>query len=227
MKKITMPHKANERRNIFSEEINYFTAGSDSIWGSGHPLTIAALKRTKLKGCWLDLAAGDGRYTPWLLKKADAVVAADIDEGALSKLMFRMPRRLRKKLALKAFDMTKPFPFQSGEFDGVFCAGILHLFQKSILRRVCREILRVLKPTGVVFIVFPADILRVSPDGVPLTFGKEPMYTLAEARQTLKRMFPSVRATTRVSRVASEEYPHANPSYTFSCRFIMFVGRKR
>lgn len=212
---------------MFTEEINYFVAGKGSIWGKGDPLTVSTLKKMNLRGRWLDLAAGDGRYTAWLLKKADAVVAADIDRSALSKLMFRMPSRLRKKLALKAFDMTQPFPFGKGEFDGVFCAGILHLFTKKVLQKVCAEIDRMVKPTGRVFIDMPTDIKRVSPAGELLTFGKEPMYTLAQGKRVLRRFFKDFSVQIRVSRVSAEFYPDANPPYTFSSRFIMLTGRKR
>jgi len=42
-----------------------------------------------------------------LLKKADFVIASDIDESALSKLEQNTPDKLKQKLRTKVFDITK------------------------------------------------------------------------------------------------------------------------
>lgn len=74
------------------------------------------------------MAAGDGRYNDILLKKADKVVATDIDESTLSKLYHNTPDKLRDKLETKTNDLTEDFPFKDESFDRIFCTGTLHLF---------------------------------------------------------------------------------------------------
>lgn len=55
---------------------------SHSIWGKGDKLTIEILSKLQLKGTWLDLAAGDGRYVPKLLDKVDNLIAGDVDKNS-------------------------------------------------------------------------------------------------------------------------------------------------
>lgn len=69
MKKIIKPTKPNFNKYIITEGINYFKTNKISIWGSGDPKTIKLLNKQKIKGVWLNLAAGDGRYNNILLKK--------------------------------------------------------------------------------------------------------------------------------------------------------------
>ena len=84
MKKITKHHKPEEDEYIFTEGINYFETSKVSIWGTGDKDTLELLKKVEIRGKWLNLAAGDGRYNLNLLEKADFVVASDIDD-CLSK----------------------------------------------------------------------------------------------------------------------------------------------
>ncbi len=136
MKKITKVHKPKENKYIFTEGINYFETGKTSIWGTGDKDTLELLRKIKIHGKCLNLAAGDGRYNLNLLKKTNFVLASDIDEGALSKLLHNTPKKYKKKLDTKAFDITKKFPFESGQFDSIFCTGTLHLFPKKVLQQI-------------------------------------------------------------------------------------------
>ena len=58
-----------------------------SIWGREDSDTVKILNRLELKGRWLNLAAGDGRYNSLLLSKVEHLVVADIDSKALKKLL--------------------------------------------------------------------------------------------------------------------------------------------
>ncbi|MCL5010699.1 MAG: hypothetical protein M1127_00595 [Patescibacteria group bacterium] len=51
-----------------------------SIWGKGDKITLSVLRKLKPRGAWLDLAAGDGRYAPTLLKTVNSLVVADKDK---------------------------------------------------------------------------------------------------------------------------------------------------
>ena len=48
-----------------------------SKWGKGDKLTLKVLNTIQLKGTWLNLAAGDGRYIPELLKKVDKLISTN------------------------------------------------------------------------------------------------------------------------------------------------------
>ena len=226
MKKITKPHKPKEDKYIFTEGVNYFETAKTSIWGTGDKDTMELLGKIEIHGKWLNLAAGDGRYNLNLLKKADFIVASDIDESALSKLWHNTPKEYKEKLDTKAFDITKKFPFEDGLFNGVFCTGTLHLFPKEVLRQIILEIDRVLKPNGRIIIDFATDIKRTSPSGKLIIFGKEPLYNLKDARKILKNLFRNYQIQMHESEVV-EDFEAANPPYTLNCKFVILIADKR
>ncbi|MBU1205279.1 MAG: class I SAM-dependent methyltransferase [Nanoarchaeota archaeon] len=226
MEKVTKPCQPEEEKHIFSRGIDYFKTGKVSIWGLGDKNTLQLLKKIEIHGKWLNLAAGDGRYNLNLLEKADFVVASDIDESALSKLWHNTPEEYRAKLDTKLFDITKKFPFENNSFDGVFCTGTLHLFPKEILQKIIFEIDRILKSNGRVIIDFATDVKRTSPDGKLVTFGKEPSYTLKDAKSTLKKLFKNYKIKMYDSGVV-EDFEAANLPYTLNCRFVILIVDKK
>ncbi|MBU1198624.1 MAG: class I SAM-dependent methyltransferase [Nanoarchaeota archaeon] len=158
MEKITEPFKSDEKKCVFTEGLNYFKTGKESIWGEGEKLTLDFLNKKSFSGKWLNLAAGDGRYNNILLKKADFVVASDIDKSALSKLWHNTSKKQRSKLEIKVFNIINRFPFEDESFDGVFCTGVLHLFPKEFVKKILSEINRVLKPCSEIIFDFATDI---------------------------------------------------------------------
>ncbi len=226
MKKITTSFKSNEKKFIFTEGIDYFKTSKKSIWGNGDKYTIKLLKKSDMKGKWLNLAAGDGRYNLDLLRKVDSVTANDIDESALSKLYHNTPEKYRPNLKIKSFDITKKFPFKSKEFDGVFSTGNLHLFPTNIFRKIFLEMDRVLKSNGKVFIDFATDIKRETINGKLITFGKEPGYSLDNAKKLLPDIFKKYKTEIYQSSV-EEENKKGSPAYKFSCNFIIMIAQKR
>ena len=226
MDRITKPTKPKEDKYVFTEGIDYFATGKNSIWGIGDKDTLQLLKKIEIHGKWLNLAAGDGRYNLSLLEKADSVVTSDIDESALSKLWHNTPNQYQSKLKTKSFDITKKFPFEDKSFDGVFCTGTLHLFPNEILQKIISEIDRVLKPNGRVILDFATDIRRTSPSGKLITFGKEPLYTLEDAKKTLKNLFRNYQIELQDSEVV-EDFEAANPPYTLNCKFVILIADKK
>lgn len=70
-------HRSREDTYALTEDIDYSKTGKSSIWGTGDKATLALLRKIKLHGIWLNLAAGDGRYTmaqhsPCIQKEAGA-----------------------------------------------------------------------------------------------------------------------------------------------------------
>ena len=136
----------------------------ESIWGKGEKLTLNFIKEKNLSGNWLNLAAGDGRYVKELLEKVDKLTLSDINPKELNKSLTVIPVNQKFKTEFSIFNFTKKFPFENSTFDGVFCAGILHLFDIKNLKYVFSEISRVLKPNGKILFDFATDIKRVFKD---------------------------------------------------------------
>ncbi len=224
---MTKPCEPEQNKYIFTEGIDYSNTEKTSIWGVGDEDTLELLREIKIRGKWLNLTAGDGRYNLNLLEKADFVVASDIDESALSKLLQNTPDKFKAKLQTKVFNVTKKFPFENSTFDGVFCTGTLHIFSRRILEKIILEIDRLLKPSGRVIIDFAADVKRIRFDRKPYIIKDEPKYTLAEAKTTLGNLFKNYKIKMYESEVPEEVLKEADPPYTFSCKFILLIADKK
>ena len=196
-----------------------------SIWGEEDKATLRVLNKTKIKGKWLNLAAGDGRYNSILLKKANFVVASDKNKNDLKILLANTPRKYKSKLEIKVFDLTKKFPYKDNSFDGVFCTGTLHLFPRKILVKILKEIDRVLKSKGKIIIDFATDINRITSTGKFVKMGNEPLYTLKVAKQILDKSFKNY----NLKIIQSEVRPQiikARIPYKFSCKFLILSADK-
>jgi len=225
MNKITRPTKPKDRECIFTEGINYFATGKKSIWGIGDKDAIQLLNKLKLNGKWLNLAAGDGRYSSLLLEKVDFITVSDIDKSALSKLWHNTPEKHRHKLKIKPFNIVKKFPFKNESFEGVFCTGALHLFPRKVLQKIISEINRVTKRNGRVVIDFACDIKRISPDGRLRIFGNEPLYNFKDAKAILRDLLRNYQIKMYKSEV-TEKSESSNPPYILKCKFIILIADK-
>lgn len=157
-----------------------------SAWGKGEELTLNALKNESIKGKWLDLGAGDGRYIKELLRKADLVIA-DIDKKEIKKAIKSLNKKQMSKIKVSIFDMTKKFPFSDESFDGVFCTGTLHLFKEDKLKIIFHEITRVLKPKGKLIIDFAYNVKRILPSGNEININNSE-YSLVWNKSKVKNM---------------------------------------
>lgn len=220
----------NERELKFTEDLDYAQTGTDSIWGKGYKLTLRKLNEGLVNGGkWIDLASGDGRYFPELMRGADFVVASDIDEGALKKLARLVPEQGGHRMTTKAFDVTKKFPFGDQEFDGAFCAGILHLFPRSILPKILAEFDRIIKPKGRIVIELPTNVRRIAQDGEMITFPSyepEPLYASKEAKNFLKKFFRSYQVTIHQAKI-QENFKEASPPFLFDCTLLLLIADKK
>jgi ubiquinone/menaquinone biosynthesis C-methylase UbiE len=95
----------------------------------------------------LEIGAGTGVYTQFLVKDFDIVFATDYDKGMCSKIKKMVPESI-----VEQADATNlPYPDES--FDGVFGVSILHHIpicepSHNDRRKVWQEIYRVLRPGG-------------------------------------------------------------------------------
>jgi len=207
-----------------TEDIDYSKTGRESIWGAGDPDTLKLLESESIRGRWLNLAAGDGRYNQQILAKADYVVASDVDKNALQKLYDSTPEQYQAKLEIKDFDIVEIFPFDNQSFDGIFCTGTLHLFPKKTLEKIIKEIDRVLKSRGKVIVDFATDVKRVLPSGESYVRTGEPQYTTQEAKSLLEELFKDYEVKIQESSVPEETIKSGDKQYQFSCNFLLLTA---
>ncbi|MBU3925347.1 class I SAM-dependent methyltransferase [Patescibacteria group bacterium] len=219
--------KPNEQENIYTDDVDYANTPDDSVWGTEDKATNDLLQSAKITGKWLNLCAGDGRFNNHLLSNANEVIAVDIDENALQKLIRITPKTLKNKLSTKAMNVTKPFPFEDNTFDGVFCIGTLHLFPKLIFKNIFDEIERVLKHGGQIIIDFATDIKRTYPDGSLWIVKNEPNYTLKTALAFLKEAFKDYKVNIITDKVNPEKVKLDDKEYIFTSNFILVDAIKK
>lgn len=224
MKKITRPCKPNVEKLIFSEGIDYFESGNKSVWGNGDKETLELLKNSDIKGLWLNLAAGDGRYNEFLLENA-SVIACDIDGSALAKLLHNTVKR--EKLNLCIFNIAGQFPFKDKSIDGIFCTGFLHFVPPDALKKIIKEITRVLRPEGRIILDFATDIKRVMPDGELYWKESTHTYKKEEANRLLIKLLKDFDFEIQMSEVPEEEVRTPVLRYKFSCNFLLVKGTKK
>ena len=217
----------NEQENIYTDDVDYANTPDNSVWGTEDKATADLLEKTHVAGKWLNLCAGDGRFNNQLLEKADEIIAVDIDENALQKIVRITPDTLRKKLIVKTANIAKPFPFANDVFDGIFCVGTLHLFPKLIFKSILDEMGRVLKSGGRIIIDFATDIKRTYPDGSLWIVETEPNYTLEEALIFLKEMFKDYEVSITTDKVEPEKVRLNDKEYIFTSNFILLNAVKK
>jgi ubiquinone/menaquinone biosynthesis C-methylase UbiE len=226
-KKITKPHPTDVRNCIFTAQVNYFKTGEQSIWGEEDKETVELLETETIKGKWLHLGAGDGRYNLTLLKNAKSVTVTDIDEGALSKLWHNTPKKYKSKLTMEAFNLINVFPFEDNSFDGIFAIGIIHLFPKDIAQVIFKEINRVLKTKGKVIIDFVVDAKRTKlDDGTPYIIKKGADLSLSEGKQFLNEVFKDYKIRVIESEPNTYISKKNNPPYKLECTFLLIAAEK-
>lgn len=202
-----------------------------STWGKGEELTSDKIEEEAIRGKWLDLGAGDGRYIPELLQKADELVLGDIDANETEKAQKSLSEKQKEKIKIKIFDMTKRFPFENYTFDGVFCTGTLHLFNKDKLNFIFQEISRILKPKGKLIIDFATDVKKILPNGEKTILKDRPDYSLIwkknEVKEMLKEMLKNYDLEFEES-VFSDDLTK-NPEYGFVTegKFFLVIGNKK
>ena len=101
-----------------------------------------------------DLGGGTGSDTTYFLKKGHRVVIIDISDYALSIAAKKAKdQKLSSKLEARQLDLTEGvIPYKGSPFDIVYSRLTLHEFLKKDLRKIFRNIYKILKPGGHAFI---------------------------------------------------------------------------
>ncbi len=102
----------------------------------------------------LDLGCGTGRHVVYLAKSGFWVTGLDSSpEGIKASLEWLVSENLEADLLLH--DMTAPLPFEDGVFDAVISIQVIHHAVISTIHHIVREVSRVLKPNGFLFVTVP------------------------------------------------------------------------
>ena len=104
----------------------------------------------------LDAGCGNGRNLIWFLKNDVEVYAVDRDAMAVRYLESLYPSFNRKRLYVAEIERL---PFRDNFFDHIISSAVLH-FAKSVshFNDMIKEMVRVLKPDGSLFIRMTSDI---------------------------------------------------------------------
>ena len=110
-------------------------------------------KRSNVKK--LDIGCGAGRHTVYFARKGFEVYGFDEDEETLERAKKLLEsKNLRGEL--RAWDMTTPLPYQDVFFDAVIAVRVIHHTRMSNIMKIVREINRVLKNGGFLFLQVPS-----------------------------------------------------------------------
>lgn len=142
----------NERMRASYDQVASWFAGEYSAMPQAVEDSAAHfLSLLPLGAHLLDCGCGHGRDMAWFEARAVTVTGIDLSPGMLAQAA----RKVRG--ALLAMDM-RSLSFPAGSFDGVWCcAALLHL-PKGDVPAALREMRRVLKPNGALFIAVQQGI---------------------------------------------------------------------
>lgn len=133
---------------IFKEKGKYFETPHRDL-----PKIVKLLKKYKARKV-LDLGCGTGRHVVYLAKNGLDVYGTDISQTAV-----RMTKEWLTNEKLSAniivHDMAKKLPYTNDYFDGLVSVQVIHHGRIGMVKKIIKEIERVLKKDGLVFITVP------------------------------------------------------------------------
>jgi len=131
---------------IFKKYGRVFTEPHEDI------LKIAELFKKKEIKKVLDLGCGSGRHLVYLAKHGFEVYGVDIAKSGI-KIAKNWLKEENLKAKLKIGDIYKKLPYRDNFFDAIICTVTLHHNTIEKIRKAIKEIERVLKHGGLIFII--------------------------------------------------------------------------
>ena len=217
------------QRERFTEGGEVYFGKPGSVWGEQSPLTAKKVHKFFSGGklpIIFDLGGGDGRHTPLLKSIAKIVIPLDADPSALWKNRSDNRSGVQPVVA----DFTEEFPIISEGVDAVFSAATLHLFSPARFDKISKEIDRITKPNGKLFLDFSYDINRVyiqTGAPKPLIFGDEKHLNREETIVLLKETFPSFDITFEEGDAINRKFNDVVEPYKITCKSLLVMGIKR
>jgi len=107
----------------------------------------------------LDLGCGSGRHTVYLASQGFEVWGIDISEEAIKKARSHL-ENMKLNAHLTVGSIYKPLPYENSFFDALICTRALHHAKIRDIRKAIKEIERVLKSRGLVFVTVRKKIVK-------------------------------------------------------------------
>lgn len=103
----------------------------------------------------LDAGAGSGRNLHWFVQNGISAFGIDRDPLAVEELKRRYPGLPADRFQVAP---VEKMPFKNDFFDHVLCCAVLHFAENAAhFEAMFREIIRVLKPSGTLFLRVATD----------------------------------------------------------------------
>jgi SAM-dependent methyltransferase len=103
----------------------------------------------------LDLGCGAGRHAFYFAEKGFQVYGFDKSAAAIERATQALERE-NLHAALKVWDMTHLLPYEDSFFDAVIATRVIHHTYTKNIRKITKEINRVLRAGGYLFLQVPA-----------------------------------------------------------------------
>ncbi len=105
----------------------------------------------------LDFGCGAGRHTVYFAKKGFQVYGFDKSAAAVEQAKEALARE-SLHADLKVWDMTRPLPYKDSFFDAVIATRVIHHTYTKNVVKIAKEINRVLRIGGYLFLQVPAYV---------------------------------------------------------------------
>jgi len=130
---------------IFKQYGKFFTKPQEDI-----PRIAKLFKKKDVKRV-LDLGCGSGRHVIYLTKHGFDVYGIDIAPRGI-KIAKEWLKKEKLRANLKVGNVYKKLPHKKNFFDAIISTQALHHNKIEKIRKLIREIERILKPNGLIFI---------------------------------------------------------------------------
>ncbi|MEM2908795.1 MAG: class I SAM-dependent methyltransferase [Candidatus Bilamarchaeaceae archaeon] len=148
---------------VFKKEGKYFTKIREEI-----PGVLKLFKDRDVKRI-LDLGCGSGRHTVYFAKKGFVVYGIDIAKQGI-KITKSWLKKENVKANLKIGSIYRKLPYPNDFFDAVISTQTIHHARIGNVRKAIREIERVLKQHGLIFVTVARKIKRRYKQIAPRTY---------------------------------------------------------
>ena len=103
----------------------------------------------------LDFGCGAGRHAIYFAKKGFEVYGFDKSATAIEQAMQALERE-NLRADLRVWDMTHPLPYKDSSFDAIIATRAIHHTYTKNIKKIAKEINRVLITGGYLFLQVPA-----------------------------------------------------------------------
>jgi len=136
---------AKQWDKIFKWRGKVFTKPQEDL-----PRIVKLFKKKGVKKV-LDLGCGSGRHTVYLAKHGFKVYGIDIASQGI-KITKSWLNKEKLRADLKFGNVYKKLPYQNNFFDALISTQTMHHGRINNIRKLVKEIERILKPKGLIFV---------------------------------------------------------------------------